>query len=148
MKATIVSPHRLCLYHTMPNRSLTPPGRLYTQLINAEDSSADAYTQLDSDPATAPCKRSLDDEPYRPTSSAQRHAKGKTPKKRKMASSLPSYVKRNVVREVATVRMSSAEDPAQCVVSGASEQRMIIEFSHVVSGSTPLDEVSVTCFCG
>jgi hypothetical protein len=106
---------------------------------------ADSDLQLDSDPLTPPQrKRHLDDEPYitDTTSGARSDAKGKTPKRRKTASSLPSYVKLNVVREVATVRTAPADHRPQCVVSGASDKRTVIEFSHVISGSTPSNEVS------
>jgi len=111
----------------------------------------EAGLQSDSDPLTPPQrKRTLDDELYIPatTSGAQKEAKGKSPKKRKMASSLPFYVKQNVVREVATVRTAPVDGRPRCVVSGASDQRMVIEFSHVLSGSTSLDDVSVIFFCG
>jgi hypothetical protein len=114
---------------TMSNRS--SPRRSDTQPVNA-----DAYLELESTPP--PRKRTLGDDEYIPT-----------PKKRKVVtSSLASYAKRNVVQAVATVRGASAEDPAQCVVSGASEQRVVIEFSRVMSGSTSLDDVSVILFCG
>jgi len=131
----------------MSNRSPTPPGRSQThaQSIDEEGTYAEADLQSDSDPLTPPQrKRHLDDEQYIPdtTSGAQSDAKGKTPKRRKTASSLPSYVKLNVVRELATVRTASADDRPQCVVSSASDKRLVIEFSHVVSGSTPSDEVS------
>jgi hypothetical protein len=124
----------------MSNRSSTR--RSDTQPVNA-----DAYLELEFTPPP-PRKRTLDENEYLPASDAQRDFKGETPKKRKLASSLASYAKRNVVQAVATVRGASAEDPAQCVVSGASEQRMVIEFSHVMSGSTSLDDVSVIFFCG
>jgi len=116
-----------------------------------EDRYAEADLQLHSGPVPPPQgKRTLDNEPYLPTSGAQRNANGKTHKKRKRASSLPSHVKRNVVQEVATVRMVSAEDSvtAQCVVSGASEHRTVIEFCRLVSDLTPLSEVSDILFWG
>ena len=125
----------------MSNRSSTR--RSDTQLFNAN-----AYLELESTPPP-PRKRTLDDDDddYLPTVDVQGTAKGETPKKRKVVSSLASYAKRNVVQAVATVRGASAEDPAQCVVSCASEKRMVIEFSHVMSGSTSLDDVSVIIFC-
>jgi hypothetical protein len=123
----------------MSNRSSTR--RSETQPVNT-----DAYVELESTPP--PRKRTLDDEEYIPTSDAQWDVKGETPKKRKVKSSLASYAKQNVVQAVATVRGASAGDPAQCVVPGASEQRTVIEFSHVMGGSTSLDEVSVIFFCG
>ena len=124
----------------MSNRSFTR--RSDTQPVND-----DTYLELESTPPP-PRKRTLDDDEYLPTSDAQWDFKGETPKKRKVASSLASYAKRNVIQAVAAVRGASAEYSAQCVVSGASEQRMVIEFSHVLSGSTPLDDVSVIFFCG
>lgn len=131
----------------MSNRSSTR--RSDTQPFNA-----DAYLDLESTPPP-PRKRTLndDDDDYHPTVDAQGTSKkGETPKKRKVASSLASYAKRNVVQAVATVRGDAAEGPAQCVISRASEQRiseqrMVIEFSHVMSGSTPVEDVSVTIFC-
>jgi len=131
----------------MSDRSPTPPGRMevHTQPVNVDDSYAKADMPLDSNPSTPrQRKRRLDDELYVPdtTAGAQRDAQGKTPKKRKTVSSLPSYVKLNVIREVATVRATSQEDRPQCVVSGASDKRTVIEFSHIVSGSTPASEVS------
>jgi len=125
--------------------------RSSTRCSDTQPFNADAYLELESTPPPPPPrKRTLndDDDDYLPTVDVQGTLKkGETPKKRKVATSLASYAKRNVVQAVATVRGASAEDPAQCVVSRASEQRMVIEFSHVMSGSTPLDDVSVIIFC-
>ena len=99
-----------------------------------------AETDLQLRPAPVPLlqgKRSLDNEPY---SGARRDPNGKT-HKRKRESSLPSHVKRNVIQEVASVRTPSAEDSAQCVVSGASDTRTIIEFCPLVNDLTPSSEV-------
>ena len=104
-----------------------------------EDHYPEADLQLHSDPVPPPQGKGILDDP---TSGAQRDAHGKTLKKRKRDSSLPSHVKRNVVREAAAVRVATAEDTAQCVVSGASDQRAVIEFCHVVSDKTPSSEVS------
>jgi hypothetical protein len=117
---------------TMSNRP--SPRRSDTQPVNVVN--ADAYLERES--TLPPRKRTLGDDEYIPT-----------PKKRKVVmSSLASYAKRNVVQAVATVRGASEEDPAQCVVSGASEQRTVIEFSRVMSRSTSLDDVSVIFFYG
>ena len=119
-----------------------------TRRSDTQPFNADAYLDLESTPPP-PRKRTLnDDDDDHPTVDAQGTSKkGEIPKKRKVASSLASYAKRNVVQAVTTVRGDAAEDPEQCVVSRASEQRMVIEFSHVMSGSTPVEDVSVTIFC-
>jgi hypothetical protein len=114
-----------------------------------EDQYAEVDLQLHPSPVPPlQGKRTLDNEPYLPTSGAQREANGKMHKKRKRESSLPPHVKRNVIQEVATVRMVSAEDSAQCVVSGASETRTVIEFCRLVSDLTPSSEVSDIFFWG
>jgi hypothetical protein len=127
----------------MSNRSPTPQGRseIHTQPVNVED----PHSEADLDPPTPlQRKRHLDDEPYIPdkNSGAQSDAKGKTPKKRKTASSLPSYVKLNVIREAATVLGAPTEDARpRCIISGASDKMTVLEFSHVMSISTPSNEV-------
>lgn len=131
----------------MSNRSWTPPGRsdTHAQLVDAEDSQVEAQLQPDLDPRTPTLRRrQLDDEPYIPgtTSGGQRDVPSKTPKRRKTASSLPSYVKQNVIWEAATVRGAPAEDARPlCFISGASDKMTVIEYSHVASGSTPPNEV-------
>ncbi|KIJ91859.1 hypothetical protein K443DRAFT_14048 [Laccaria amethystina LaAM-08-1] len=111
----------------MSNRSPTPPRRSQTHAlsIDEEGTYTEADLQSDSDPLTPPQrKRHLDDEQYIPDtiSGARSDAKGRTPKRWKTASSLPSYVKLNELRH-------------------ASDKRTVIEFSHVVSGSTTSNEM-------
>ena len=96
-------------------------------------------------------KRHLDrdDEAYIPstTSGAQCHVTDKTTMKRKTASSLPSYVKLNVIQEVATVHGTPTDDARpQCLISGASDKMTVLEFSHIMSVSTPSNKVSETFF--
>jgi len=135
----------------MSNRSLTPPVRsdTHTQLVDAE------YPQAEEELQSTPTQRKRhldrDDEPYisGTTSGAQRHVTDKTPKKRKTASSLPSYVKLNVIREAATVNKVPTEGGRpQCLISGVSDKMTVLEFSHVMSVSTPLNEVIETFFLG
>jgi hypothetical protein len=135
----------------MPNRSLTPPVRsdTHTQLVDAEDSQAE--TELQSTPTQRKRHLDHDDEPYiaGTTSGAQRHVTDKTPKKRKTASSLPSHVKLNVIREAATVHGAPTEDgQPQCLISGVSDKMTVLEFSHIMSVSTPSKEVIETFFLG
>ncbi|KAJ3488499.1 hypothetical protein NLJ89_g11608 [Agrocybe chaxingu] len=98
-----------------------------------EDPHDEADSQSDPNPSTPPTrKRRLDDEPYiSDTPGTQSDAKGKTPKKRKKtASSLPSYVKQNA---------SAIPD---CVMGAIrSDEMTVLEFSHVTSGSTPPKEM-------
>jgi hypothetical protein len=140
----------------MLNRAPTPPGRHLRDVsdvsfndvsdVSSNDVSDDASMQLD---VTPPRKRTLDSELYLLTPVAHHDVEAKTPKRRKAASSLPSYVKLNVVLEAATVLEPSAENsPARCSVSGASEQRAVIEFAHVISGSTRSKHVRVTFLWG
>ncbi|CAA7269669.1 unnamed protein product [Cyclocybe aegerita] len=131
----------------MSNRALTPPRRLDTH-IQPEDTEGphdEADSQSDPNPSTPPTrKRHLDDEPYIPDApGSQSDAKGKTPKKRKKtASSLPSYVKQNVILEVATMHGVPPKDARpQCFISRASDEMTVLEFSHVTSGSTPAKEM-------
>ena len=101
----------LCLF-TMSNQSLTPPvcSDTHTQLVDAGD--AQAKAELQSTPMQQKRHLDHDDKPYiaGTTSGAQRHVTDKTPKKRKTVSSLPSYVKLNVIQEAATVHGEPTED--------------------------------------
>ncbi|KIM36415.1 hypothetical protein M413DRAFT_449133, partial [Hebeloma cylindrosporum] len=64
-----------------------------------------------------------------------------TRKRRKLVSSLATTVKKNVAKEAAKVENLPEDSPPHCVVSRASEQRMVLEFAHVISGSTPDKEL-------
>ncbi|KIM37114.1 hypothetical protein M413DRAFT_77420 [Hebeloma cylindrosporum] len=120
----------------MLDRAPTPPGRHPPDDvpdISFSDVSDDASMQLDITPTR---KRTQADESYLPTPVAHHDVEGKTPKRRKTESSLPSYVKLNVVLEAAK-GLGPSDPPARCSVSGASKQMAVIEFAHVMSGSTP-----------
>lgn len=113
-----------------------------THPVDMEDSYAEADLQSDSTAVPSPQrKRTLDNEPCIPDSTSD-DTGGKIPKMRKTLKSLPSYIKRNMVQEVMSVHIASAEGSPQCIVSGASDQREVIEFCHIVSESTPSGEVS------
>ncbi|KAF8957936.1 hypothetical protein BDZ97DRAFT_1629270, partial [Flammula alnicola] len=90
-------------------------------------------------------RRTLDDEPFIPdtTSDTQPNPPHKTPKRRKAAlSSLASYAKKNAVCAAAIVYGApTINAQPQCVVSGASDKMTVLEFSHVMSRSTPSEEV-------
>lgn len=115
-----------------------------------------AYSEaeLESIPTQWNLKRHLDHDdqprPYIPgTTSAQRHVTDKTPKKRKTASSLPSYVKLNVIRDAVIVHGAPTEDGRpKCLISSVSDKMTVLEFFHVMSVSTPSKEVIEIFFLG
>ncbi|EDR05288.1 uncharacterized protein LACBIDRAFT_294852 [Laccaria bicolor S238N-H82] len=126
----------------MSNRSLTPPERsdTHTQLVDAEDPPTDSEAERQSTPTQRKRRLDHDDQPYIPD--VQRNVKDQTPKKRKTASTLASYVKSNVIREAVAVHGAPTEGhQPKCLISGVSDKMTILEFSHVMGGSTPSKEM-------
>ncbi|KAF8959117.1 hypothetical protein BDZ97DRAFT_1667554, partial [Flammula alnicola] len=117
----------------------------HTQLVNMEEPQEDELQSHKNLHTPKRCRRMLDDESFIPdtTSDTQPNPPHKTPKRRKATlSSLASYAKKNAVCAAAIVyRVSTINAQPQCVVSGASDKMTVLEFSHVMSHSTPSEEV-------